>query len=36
MAMKFYFRDMEGYKDLTEHQKKWEKAPCSTWICSPS
>ena len=23
MAMKFYFRDMEGYKDLTEHQKKY-------------
>ena len=21
--MKFYFRDMEGYKDLTEHQKKY-------------
>ena len=23
MAAKFYFRDMEGYKDLTEHQKKY-------------
>ena len=23
MAMKLYFRDMEGYKDLTEHQKKY-------------
>jgi hypothetical protein len=23
MVTKFYFRDMEGYKDLTEHQKKY-------------
>ncbi len=23
MAEKFYFRDMEGYKNLTEHQKKY-------------
>ena len=23
MATRFYFRDMEGYKNLTEHQKKY-------------
>ncbi len=23
MVTKFYFRDMEGYKDLAEHQKKY-------------